>query len=68
MQVQFNTPRGIITAQVTDKNEWEEAIYNVLGDKTTSLSFEDINGDTVFLSAEIIKESVISFIKTGDTK
>jgi hypothetical protein len=66
MQVQFNTPRGIIrSSHTTDEHEWKEAIYNVIGDKTISLSFEDINGDTVILSASLIKESVISFIKTG---
>jgi hypothetical protein len=65
MQVQFNTPRGIITAQVTDKTEWEEVIWNTYKDVKVGVSFDDINGDKVFLSAEIIKDSVISFIKTG---
>lgn len=71
MQVQFNTPRGIVTTtRITHEFEakWKETIIDVLKGKSDWIRFSDINGDTVFLSAEIIKESVISFIKTGYTK
>ena len=46
--------------------KWKETIVDVLKGKSDWIIFSDINGDTVFLSAEIIKESVISFIKTGE--
>jgi thiamine monophosphate kinase len=68
MRVQFDTPRGIVVSKKLPaeyKTDWQEQIIKIIKGQCGWIAFEDVNGDTVLLPENIIKESVISFIETG---